>query len=226
MNMDEEIRAPTEASPEPNTLALKLIILGLFAFSAIALWKVASSPPPEKSEPTTQTVAQQELENLTFAEESYQQTIWKCIYLGQQELEQFQGITVKQFQRDIEDGVNEGISPRVTLLRKLNFTRGQLEQAVAEQTHFGGAAQSRGVVRAPILDSLAVLYAMKAEVDGIVIQNVELSPAEYLDCLDELAHYGKRAESMTPAFQRKKLDRLPTQQQAMGGEKDAKWKPY
>lgn len=226
MNMNEEIRAPTEAPPEPNTLALKLIILGLFAFSVIALWKIASSPQ-EKSEPITQVALEQELENLTFAEESYQQTVLKCIYLGQQELEQFQGITVKQFQRDIEDGINkEGISPRVTLLRKLNFTRGQLEQAVAEQTHFGGAAQSRGVVRAPILDSLAVLYAMKAEVDGIAIQNVGLSPAGYLDCLDELAHYGKRAESMTPAFQRKKLDRLPTQQQAMGGEKDAKWKPY
>ena len=224
--MDEEIRAPTENPPEPNTLALKLIIFGLLAFSAIALWKIASSPPPEKPI-TTQTIVEQEVENLTFAEESYQQTIWKCIYLGQQELEQFQGITVKQFQRDIEDGINkEGVSPRVTLLRKLNFTRGELEQAISEQTHFGGTAQSRGVVRAPILDSLAVLYAMKAEVDGIAIQNVELSPAEYLNCLDELAYHGKKAEAMTPAFQRKKLDKLPTQQQAMGGEKDGKWKPY
>ena len=226
MNMDEEIRAPTPETPEPNTLALKLIILGLFAFSAIALWKIASSPQ-EKPEPIAQ-IAEQELESLTFAEESYQQTIWKCIYLGQQELEQFQGITVKQFQRDIEDGINkEGVSPRVTLLRKLNFTRGQLEQAVSEQTHFGGAAQSRGVVRAPILDSLAVLYAMKAEVDGIAIQNVELSPAGYLDCLDELAHYGKRAEAMTPEFQRKRPNRLPTQQSAQAVEGgNGKWKPY
>lgn len=217
---------------EPNTLGLKLLMLGLVVFLGFTVLKLNQSSNQsvqDSSKAQEQTSLQQIVEqNQSFAEQSYQESLWQCIHLGQKELEQFQGVTVKQFQRDIQDSENsEGLSPRITLLRKLNFVRGNLDQSLTEQTHFGGAAQSRSIIRPAILDSLAVLYAMKAEVDGVLIQNVELSPAEYLDCLDQLNYWGKKAEVGTPEFQRMNRPyRLPREKTAQTEEDLNEWNPY
>ena len=224
------------SATEPSALGLKLLIIGLLTISAISIWKATQNTvQPQQSQQTQQTQQSQPIrdeQEESFTEQAYKETLHKCLFLGQRELEQFQGVVVKQFQRDIQDNINEsGISPRITLLRKLNFVRGNLTQRISEQTHFGGRAQSRGIVRPSLLDSLSILYAMKAEVDGIVVENVELSPAEYLDCLDELNYWGKKAETLSPEFQR--LRRLPRQETAQineqineENEKRYDWNPY
>lgn len=217
-----------------SNLGLKLLLLGgLFVVLVLGMRMLSNQPPQpiQKSDNLPpQPISEPEVISQSFAEDSYEQILWQCIYLGQKELEQFQGVTVKQFQRDIQDAENsEGVSPRITLLRKLNYVRGNLDQSLSEQTHFGGAAQSRGIVRPAILDSLAVLYAMKAETDGVTIQNVELSPAEYLDCLDQLNHWGKKAEMIQPEFQRLKRQphQLPREKTAQATEDEAdEWQPY
>jgi len=77
------------------------------------------------------------------------------------------------------------------------------------------------------------LYAMLAELDGTIVQGVDLKPAAYANCLDALSDWGMKAESRTEEFQRMNRNyRLPQEHTAQdenqrkNQENGSEWRPY
>jgi hypothetical protein len=190
----------TKASKTTKRFILTLAIVGgaiALLFQQCNVPTVVTELPSPARLVVDQTPADDWEGDLNFAEQQVERFLHETQTKGEVLLANLHCVTVESFRADARELVAaQGISERAAYAQKLNFTIGVLGDALSKRGFFNGRAESRELVRAPLLDSLAATYAL-AGMRG----ECPLMVADYLDSLELLSSWIDRAEAKRREWQ-------------------------
>lgn len=208
----ERLKALEGGMSEPSGVGFWWLLGGTAGAIAliIAVGNVLSPSPStvELERPTMEFATTEEPEAIGHTEEQYQLALQLAIKENERILNNLTCATTRTFQADAYAQVSEErISERAAILQKLNFTISMLDRALAQQGFFSGEANSRGAIRAPILDSQAALMALAGHGRA---EDCAPAVARYVEALENLSHWGNRLEAQREEWQRRQPSAPPT----------------
>lgn len=212
----QEIEAEIEAEGKPTGSggAWVVSIGSLLAIGATLMVGNLSSPPPQtvnlEQPPVAVPVNEPPEEPIGHIEEQYQAALQRAIAENQKILNDLGCATTVAFKQDAHLAVGrDRISEQAAIAQKLNFTISMLERAIAQQGFFNGTAESRGMLRAPILDSQAALMALAGY--GNKGEDCEILAVRYLEALEHLSYWLNRREAQRAEWQMRQPTAPPPQ---------------